>query len=235
MSVKLETRNLTFSFDRTPLIRGVSFTVEPGEVAIIAGRSGHGKSTLLELCSGLRTPRSGKVLWNNEDVEDFSRTALLRMRQSVGYVFQSHALISNHTVFDNIALPLRSRGGMSASFIEREVKRVIEELGIFGAENVYPEVLSSGQLKSVAVARALISKPEVLFLDEPLSGVDPVTAQGILNVLHSHWKKEGMSIILISHNLNVWPSKVKHKIVLDSGKICSAQNYPNIDREYKSI
>ncbi|KMQ53029.1 ABC transporter, ATP-binding protein [Chitinispirillum alkaliphilum] len=223
---------MAFQYDGVYLFRDVSFTVKPGDVVIISGRSGHGKSTLLELCAALRHPFSGRVLWNGKNIEEFSKREILLMRRSMGYVFQSHALISNHTVFDNIALPLRSVGGFPNSFIEREVKRYLREFGIEGIERVYPEVLSSGQLKAVAVARALISKPRILFLDEPLSGVDPLTAQDILKVLYSCWEIERMSVILIAHNLNVWNGENVRKFLLNAGKLENAQNYARIDREY---
>lgn len=230
MCSRLELQNVSFKYGSYAVLDRVSLTAKPGEVIIIGGRSGHGKSTLLELCAGLLSPVSGKVLWDGEDISHFSKYDLYDKRKAVGYVFQVHALISNHTVFENIALPLRCSSDLGDAEIRKRVKTQMEELGIRGIEKAFPEVLSAAQLKTVAIARALIKNPRLLLLDEPLSGVDPFTAQSIIDVLHDRWKKKRMTIVMISHALNAWPEWQAKRLMLKNGCIESAADHFKIVR-----
>jgi len=221
MSFKLELRNVSYRHGENTILDSVDLTVPPGDVAIVGGRSGSGKSTLLELCAGLIKPRGGAVLWDDEDIADASRYDLYGRRKSMGYVFQGHALISNHSAFDNIALPLKCGGtDLGADVIEKRVRSLMDELGIGrDIERRFPEALSAAQLKCVAMARALVNEPEFLILDEPFSGVDPVTANMIASVLHGQWKRGGMSILIATHSLGVWPEHGARHFMLNGGRL----------------
>jgi ABC-type lipoprotein export system ATPase subunit len=199
----------------------VDLALPPGGVAIFGGRSGSGKSTLLELCAGLVKPSGGTVLWNGDDITGASRYELYGRRRSMGYVFQGHALISNHSAFDNIALPLRCGGAdLGAEATGARVRALMGELGIGRElERRFPETLSAAQLKCVAVARALIAEPELLILDEPFSGVDPVTANNIAGVLHRRWKRGGVSILMAAHSLGAWPEHEARRFMLKGGRL----------------
>ena len=187
-----------------PLLRGVSFTVERGEILVIGGRSGSGRSTLLEICAGLVQPVGGYVMWDGVRLESMTRKKLLAARERIGFLFQQHALIANYSIFDNIALPLRTQGALSEREVDMRVRSVMEEVALFGVERLFPESLSSGQLKSASLARALATDPEMLFLDEPLSGIDPQTAAGIRSVLISEQRGKPRTIITISHEIDMW-------------------------------
>jgi len=225
MSFRLELRNVSFWHGENTILDSVDLTVPPGDVAIVGGRSGSGKSTLLELCAGLTKPRGGAVLWNDDDITGMSRYELYGRRKSMGYVFQGHALISNHSAFDNIALPLKcGAADLGSEAIEKRVRALMGELGIGREiEKRFPEALSAAQLKCVAVARALVSEPALLILDEPFSGIDPVTANMIASVLHGRWKRGGMSIIMASHSLGTWPEHGAQRFMLNGGRLEPAE------------
>jgi ABC-type methionine transport system ATPase subunit len=160
-------------------------------------------------------------MWEGDDIAGMSRYELYGRRRSMGYVFQGHALISNHSAFDNIALPLKCGGdNLGSEAIERRVRSLMDELNIGrDIEKRFPEALSAAQLKCVAVARALINEPALLILDEPFSGIDPVTARMIASVLHGRWKRGGMSILMATHTLGVWPEFPAQRFMLSGGRL----------------
>lgn len=222
MPSKIAMVDVVFSWETQPLLRKVNLSFSRGEVVIIGGKSGHGTSTLMELLVGLCKPQSGSVLWDGVDINRLSLGDLMALRRKIGYVFQSGALISNFTAFDNIALPLRNTGSMAESGIRAAVHAIMEELMLFNIDTRFPEALSEWQSRAVAVARALVTAPDMLFLDEPVGGVDQETGQGILNVIEKHWKERGMAIVMISHELSVWPQMEAQRLTLDSGKLFQA-------------
>ncbi len=221
MSSRLELRKVSYRHGENTILDGVDLTLPPGGVAILGGRSGCGKSTLLEICAGLTKPRGGVVLWDGDDITGMSRYEMYGRRKSMGYVFQVHALISNHSAFDNIALPLKcGAADLGSVTIEKRVRSLMDELCIArGIEKKFPEALSAAQLKCVAVARALISEPALLILDEPFSGIDPVTAKMIAGVLHGRWKTGGMSVLMASHSLDAWPEHGAQRLMLSGGRL----------------
>ncbi|MBN1309124.1 MAG: ATP-binding cassette domain-containing protein, partial [Chitinispirillaceae bacterium] len=148
-----------------------------------------------------------------------SRRELLFARQRIGYVFQQYALIANYSVFDNIALPLRSRGDMTEKAIGARVRAAMEEVALFNVERLFPESLSNGKLRSAALARALVTDPEMLFLDEPVSGVDPQTASGIKAVLRARQRRCGRTVVTISHDPQVWAPLPCRVAALEGGKL----------------
>jgi len=225
MHCKLELINVSFSHGTNTVLDDVSMRVAPGGVAVLGGRSGCGKSALLEVCAGLLKPSAGRVLWNGGDITGLSQYEMYSRRRSIGYLFQVHALIANHTVFDNIALPLKRGGDLNAAQIKEKVRAVMDEINISGdIENKFPESLSTGQLKCVALARALVSSPEMLFLDEPLSGVDPVTANTIINALHQRWVKEGTTVVMAAHSVSAWPQWEAGRYHLRKGRLESVDD-----------
>lgn len=221
MSIKLELQGVTCYQGNFPVLRKINLTIGKGEVAVIGGNSGQGKTTLLETCAGLVMPSSGKVLWDGIDINSYKYDELLKQRQRIGFVFQIPALITNFTIFENIALPLRALKRYTEDEVYSRVRSRMEELGLFNIESRYPETLSSVQLKTVAVARALICEPQMLLLDEPLSGIDMQNAAGILNVILDYHKRHGSTVVLTSHTADVWPEN-SAKFSIQSGKIQEA-------------
>ncbi|MCL2688269.1 MAG: ATP-binding cassette domain-containing protein [Chitinispirillia bacterium] len=217
MFYKLELQNVSFNHKGGAVLDGVNLKAAPGDVVSFGGASGGGKSALLEICAGLLRPTSGSVLWDGEDICGLSKYDLYDRRKNIGYLFQTSALISNHSVFDNIALPLRCGTDLKEAVIKDKVNRMMEELSICEAEKAFPEALSAAQLKCAALARALINEPALLLLDEPLSGVDPVAAQYIIDVLYKEWQRKKMCIIMASHSLSAWPQWSGGRFVLNGG------------------
>jgi ABC-type methionine transport system ATPase subunit len=204
-------------------LNDVNLTVPQGGVVVFGGRSGSGKSTLLEICAGLLKPSAGRVLWDGEDITGMPKYGLYARRKSIGYVFQVHALIANHSVFDNIALPLKCAAALSGEQIRKKVWSQMEELGISREiEKKFPETLSVAQLRSVAIARALVNTPRMLILDEPLSGIDPFTSGTIVDVLHRRRARDGMSVIMAAHTMSAWPEWEAGRYQLKDGRLEAA-------------
>lgn len=202
-----------------PLLRGITLMVESGTVIMINGRNGSGKSTLLEVCAGLKVPDRGEVVWDGVAIVSLSRQHLLAKRQRIGYMFQQHALITNFTIFDNIALPLRAQSLHSEREISVKVHKIMEEVALFGVDTAFPEALSAGQLKSVALARALVTDPDILLLDEPLSGIARQAIDGIRGVLIAAQNEKRRTVICTSHEPIPWATGDVVYYLLDGGKI----------------
>jgi ABC-type transporter Mla maintaining outer membrane lipid asymmetry ATPase subunit MlaF len=218
MPDKIDLKSVSYSYRTFSVFGNIDLSVCKGDVVLVGGRSGHGKSTLLEICAGLLTPDSGSVSWDGKDLSDFSRDELMTARYVIGYVFQAHALISNHSIYENIALPLRARQEFSNREIDRKVRSIMDELHLHNVERLFPEVLSAGQLKAVSLARALVTEPEMLFLDEPLSGIDPVTSGDLLTILHEYQRRRQATIIMACHDQGVWDHLPVRKLILDNGR-----------------
>ncbi|MBD3391171.1 MAG: ATP-binding cassette domain-containing protein, partial [Chitinivibrionales bacterium] len=174
-----------------------------GEMVAVTGHSGNGLSTLLELCAGLAEPLAGRVLWQGEDLWRTSPARRSMLRRRVGHVFQRHALISNLTAFENIALPLRYHTEMTNWEIAERVEEQLRAAGIPHVRDRRPEQLSTDQARWVAIARALVVEPELLFLDEPSAGVDPVTAHTIVRKIHDIRRAGGATIVMASRRVRV--------------------------------
>jgi ABC-type methionine transport system ATPase subunit len=179
------------------LFGDVSFTLGPGEALVITGASGCGKSSLLEICAGLLTPSAGTVFWDERRLVDLRREELLMARRGVGYVFQTHALICNMTVFDNIALPLRYHGGDEQECRDR-ADDALEQHGLTSVAGVFPEVLSAAQLRQAALARALVVHPHMLFLDEPTAGFDAASERAVVDSIKRVRAARPMAVLVAS-------------------------------------
>lgn len=225
MPVKLKIEEVTYSEGREMLLRGIDLTVEEGETVIICGRSGCGKSTFLEIIAGLKRPMHGRVLWDGTDITVLSRKDLLAARNRIGYLFQQHALIANYSIFENIALPLRVRSELPENEIRERVHAIMEEVALFNVDAAFPEALSVGQLKSATLARALVIDPEILFLDEPLSGLDPQTAAGIKSVLSEQQRAKRRTIVTAGHEMELWADGPSRTLFLEGGKLVSLAEY----------
>ena len=201
------------------LLRNVHLSVREKSALIISGRSGCGKSTVLELMAGLVRPHRGRVLWDGHDVATLSRRDLLAGRQKLGYMFQQHALIANYSVFDNIALPLRNGGSMGERDVVKKVQWIMEEVALFGVEKQFPESLSAGQQRRAALARALVTDPDILLLDEPVSGVDEQTVDGIKSVISYAQVSRRRTLVIISHDAAGWDLLQAEHVAIEGGKI----------------
>lgn len=201
------------SFDGFAVLRGVSFQVEKGEILALIGGSGYGKSVILKHVVGLLKPDQGHVFIDGNDIGRLKGNDLEQLRSRFGFLFQGGALFSSFTVFDNVAFPLREKTKMSEQEIRERVLRELDQVGLSGTENKYPAELSGGMLKRTAFARALVRSPEIMLFDEPTTGLDPVIAHTILDLIKSIHKNLGFTGIVVSHELSR-VFQIVHKVAM---------------------
>jgi len=222
MTAIVSVENLGYRLGGSVLLRDISFSVGAGEALLIAGRSGCGKSTLLEICASMRQSHSGEVFWQGQRISGFTHGELVAARQQIGFIFQKHALIHNFTVYDNIALPLRYHAVLSDKEISAKVRHCMDEVGLFNVDRKFPNELSTGQLKSAALARAIIMEPVVLFADEPTAGVDPYTASCIANLLNYLRTTKNMALIMVCNEMQIVRVMKSPLMVLEEGALFDA-------------
>jgi len=197
----IQVRNLHKRFGRQVVLQGLSLDIGRGEIMAVVGRSGTGKSVFLKHLIGLIRPDSGQVLVDGEDIHrDGSRT-LARIRERFGMLFQGGALFDSLTVEDNIAFPLRERTRMSAAQIQSVVAETLKGVGLEGVEGKFPEQLSGGMRKRVALARALAMHPEIVLFDEPTTGLDPILVRAIHRLIADTQARFHYTAVIVSHEL----------------------------------
>jgi len=201
-----------------PALADVQLQVARGEVFGIIGRSGAGKSTLLRLVNGLENPSSGTVSVNGVSVGELDERGLVALRRRTGMVFQHFNLLSAKTVRENIGLPLKIAGASKAA-IERKVDALLELVGLSEKRNAYPASLSGGQKQRVGIARALVHDPDILLCDEATSALDPETTQAILALLRDINRRLGLTIILITHEMQVIREVCDTVAVIERGQV----------------
>lgn len=201
-----------------PALADVQLQVARGEVFGIIGRSGAGKSTLLRLVNGLEKPSSGTVSVNGVSVGELDERGLVALRRRTGMVFQHFNLLSAKTVRENIGLPLKIAGASKAA-IERKVDALLELVGLSEKRNAYPASLSGGQKQRVGIARALVHDPDILLCDEATSALDPETTQAILALLRDINRRLGLTIILITHEMEVIREVCDTVAVIERGEV----------------
>jgi len=203
----------------TPALQGVSFNIERGEFVAIMGPSGSGKSTLMHLMCFLDRPTSGIFRFEGKSIDDLTDDELARIRNKrMGFVFQTYNLLARTTVFNNIRLPL-VYSGLRKEREQNLVKTAVEAVGLSHRVSFYPNQLSGGEQQRAAIARALVSKPSVIFADEPTGNLDSKSGQQIMDILQK-LNDQGHTIILVTHE-KYTAEMAKRVIQLKDGKIVS--------------
>jgi phospholipid/cholesterol/gamma-HCH transport system ATP-binding protein len=197
----IEVEGLHKSFDGLQVLRGVSFHVAKGELLALIGRSGYGKSVLLKHVAGLIRPDRGRVLIDGNDLGILKGKELEEMRSRFGFLFQNGALFDSLTIFENVAFPLKEKTKLRDDEIKKRVLSILDEVGLSGAENKYPAQISGGMVRRAALARSLVRNPEIMFFDEPTTGLDPIIGHAILNLIDSCHKRFGFTGILVTHEI----------------------------------
>lgn len=215
----IEVIDLHKSLNGAHVLKGINFKVDKGEILALMGKSGHGKSVLLKHIVGIMKPDRGNILIDGEDISKSRGTALERLRSKFGFLFQGGALFDSINVFENVAFPLREKTHMPKEKIREKVLRELEQVGLPGVENKYPAELSGGMKKRVALARCLCTDPEIMLFDEPTTGLDPVTARSINNLIKETHDRIGFTGLMITHDINQVLSIVQKVAVLDAGTI----------------
>ncbi|AXI10356.1 methionine ABC transporter ATP-binding protein [Oceanobacillus zhaokaii] len=218
----IEFKNITKVFHTkskdTKALDDVSLHVKKGTIFGVIGYSGAGKSTLIRMANLLEKPTKGQVLFNGNELTKMSRGNLNIARQKMGMIFQSFNLLKTGTVYENIAIPLKLTGVPKKEIKER-VNKYLEIVGLLDKANAYPAQLSGGQKQRVAIARALAHEPEVLLCDEATSALDPDTTEAILALLSKINRELGITILLITHEMNVVQSICDEVAVMENGRI----------------
>jgi phospholipid/cholesterol/gamma-HCH transport system ATP-binding protein len=188
------------AFGSRPVFRDVSLRFPRGRVSVILGGSGSGKSTMLRLIGGLVRPSAGQVLVDGDDMAALSEHQLFRVRRKLGMMFQGGALLDSLTVFDNLALPLRERGEPEAAIADEVHDRLVA-VGLKDVDGLLPGQLSGGMVKRAALARAIIQRPVILLVDEPFSGLDPISTRRIEGVLLEVNRAFQVTMLVVSHDV----------------------------------
>jgi len=216
----IDIRSLTKTYDEKagPVIHNVSLQIQKGTIHGIIGRSGAGKSTLVRCLNGLVHPSDGKVFVSGREITTLKQKELRQVRREVSMIFQHFSLLSSRTAFGNIALPLEL-AGVDRRTIKSRVNDLLELVGLKEKANAYPSELSGGQKQRVGIARALALEPSVLLSDEATSALDPETTEQILSLLKDINRRLGLTIVLITHEMEVVREIADYVTVLDGGKI----------------
>ncbi|UDL87171.1 methionine ABC transporter ATP-binding protein [Mesorhizobium sp. PAMC28654] len=205
-------------FGATAALDGVSLTVRKGEILGIIGRSGAGKSTLIRCLNGLERPDSGEVFIEGREISRLGERDLQPLRRRIGMIFQHFNLLSAKTVEDNVALPLKIEGRPKAERLARAAE-LLDLVGLSEKAKAYPASLSGGQKQRVGIARALAARPALLLSDEATSALDPETTRSILALLKDINRRLGLTILLITHEMEVIRSIADRVAVIDAGRI----------------
>ncbi len=227
MSAILEADQITKTYaigDRQiAVLDAVSFAVEPGEFVVIMGSSGSGKSTLLSLLSGLDRPSRGRIRIDGADITDWSEDQLAPIRNRVfGFVFQSFHLVPSLNALENVAFPAELRGDKDA---RPRARNLLERVGLGDRVTNFPHQLSGGEKQRVAICRALVNKPKIIFADEPTGNLDSTNGAGIIELLVQLHREEQTTLMLVTHA----PEMAEHAgrvITLADGKVVSDETRP---------
>ena len=200
-------------------LRGVSFSLERGEMVFLTGPSGAGKSTLLKLITLIEKPSRGTVLVNNQNTSRVSRRRIPRFRQRIGVVFQDHKLLYDRSVFDNVALPLVI-GGLGPREIARRVRAALDQVGLLGRERHAPITLSTGEQQRVGIARAVASRPDVVVADEPTGNLDPELSLEIMR-LFERFNEVGVTMLIATHDLDLISRMSRRRLRIVDGQVAA--------------
>jgi len=197
----IEVRNLDLSYDDYVVMRNLNFSVRKGDIFLVMGGSGCGKSTLLKALIGLNEPAGGEVLYNGKNFWQADDTERQMMMRRFGVLYQGGALWSSFTLEENVALPLQLYSNLSALQIREVVGLKLSLVGLEGYEDFYPAELSGGMCKRAALARAIALDPEIIFFDEPSSGLDPLSARMLDDLILQLRDTLGATIVVVTHEL----------------------------------
>ena len=217
----IKIKNLKKFYGKTCVIDDVSLEVKQGEIFAIVGRSGAGKSTLLRCINGLEDYQEGSLKVEGREVRDLSAAQIRELRKNIGMIFQHFALMSRRSVAQNVATPL-AFWGHPEDHTKRRVAELLELVGLADKANAYPSELSGGQKQRVAIARALALSPKILLSDEATSALDPNTTAQILSLLRRINRELGITIVLVTHEMEVVKGIAQRAILLKGGRVSNS-------------
>lgn len=215
----IEISDVTFAYDKRPVLKGIDMVMPRGKVVAIMGGSGTGKTTLLRLISGKLKPDSGQVKVCGELVHELDEEHLYRLRRRMGMLFQFGALFTDLSVFDNVAFQMREQTDLPESLINDLVLMKLHAVGLRGAARMMPAELSGGMARRVALARAIALDPMLIMYDEPFAGLDPISLGVISNLIHRLNEALGATSIVVTHNVHESLALVDYVYFISDGVI----------------
>lgn len=230
----IELHGITKSYTHHRALDNVTLFIQEGEIFGIIGRSGAGKSTLLRCMNLLERPEQGSVIVDQVSLSELNSAGLRQARHKMAMIFQQFNLLNAKTVYDNIALPMRIQG-ISEEAIQKRIEELLPLVELEDKAQAYPAQLSGGQKQRVAIARALSCSPKILLCDEATSALDPETTDAILTLLKKINQLYGITIVLITHEMDV-VKRICHRLaVMDKGKIVETTAIANVFKDKQSI
>lgn len=211
----IELRNVELGYDSRVLISGISTAVQQGQIFVIMGGSGCGKSTLMRQMAGLKSTPQGQILYHGVDFVSASEEEKYAMARHFGVMFQSGALWSSMTVGENVALPLEEHSTLSRQAIDEVVRLKLSYVGLAGFEDFYPAELSGGMVKRASIARAMALDPDIVFLDEPSAGLDPLSSRHLDDLILRLRDILGTTFVVVTHELASIFAIADHSVFLD--------------------
>ncbi|MAL97993.1 MAG: phospholipid ABC transporter ATP-binding protein MlaF [Alteromonadaceae bacterium] len=229
----VEVRGLTFNRGERRIFDGINLDIPRGKVTAIMGPSGTGKTTLLKLIGGQLKPDRGSVCVDGEEVADLSRPELYRLRRRMGMLFQSGALFSDLSVFENVAFPLRAHTRLPEDMIRDIVLMKLQAVGLRGARKLMPAELSGGMTRRVALARSIVLDPDLIMYDEPFAGQDPIAMGILVQLIRLLNDALGLTSIVVSHDVADCLRIADHVVLIADGQVIGAGS-PDALRELDS-
>lgn len=212
-------QNLTKIFDGRRVLDELDLDIHRGETIVVIGRSGCGKSVLLKHITGLLKPSGGEIFFENEDITKFTRKKLFQMRMHFGMLFQSSALFDSLSVGENVALPLRKHTEMEEEEIRKVVCQKLRLVGLSEIYDKYPAEMSGGMKKRIGLARAIVMNPKVVLYDEPTTGLDPIMADVINELIRNLQNELQITSVVVTHDIKSAYKVGDHISMLHGGKI----------------
>lgn len=198
-------------------LKNINFTLDSGEMAFLTGHSGAGKSTLLKLISVMEKPTSGHISINNTDISSITYKHIPYVRRNIGMIFQNHKLLTDRTVFDNVALPLIIEG-IGHKEITKRVEAALDKVGLINKIKCFPYMLSGGEQQRVGIARAIVNKPPIILADEPTGNLDPKLSLDIIR-LFEEFNAAGVCVLIATHDLGLIARMKYRTLTLKQGKM----------------
>ena len=227
-NIIIEFKDVYKSFNGILVHNGINLSILEGEIISLLGGSGSGKSVLLKELIGLMKPDKGDILVLDNNVTQMNEEALIELREHIGMLFQGAALFDSLTVFENIAYPLREHLKLTEKEIQERVAEKLQVVGLSGIEEKMPDELSGGMKKRVGLARAIATEPEIILYDEPTTGLDPMTAQRINDLIIELQRKLGITTIVVTHDLHCVKTVSDRIAMLHEGKIVAVGTWEEL-------
>lgn len=214
----IEIKNLNKYYAQQKVLNNIHLTINKGEIFAIVGHSGAGKSTLLRCMNGLEDYQEGSLVVEGKEIKSLKENELRTFRKNIGMIFQHFSLMQRKSVFENVALPMQM-WGYDKNTIKIKVQELLELVGLWEKKDAYPKELSGGQKQRVAIARALTLEPDILLSDEATSALDPNTTSSILTLLKEINKKLNITVVLVTHEMEVVKEVAQRALLLEHGNI----------------